>query len=133
MCSGLGISRTLDRSVGTVRKILRNTLQCYPFIITHVQELVPADLPKRKAFALQFLARMEVDNACPWNILWTDEDHFHLQGSVNTQNCRIWAGENQFQMQPLSLHSQKITVWCGFMAAFIVGPFILGRLVHRVL
>ncbi|GBN96414.1 hypothetical protein AVEN_10918-1 [Araneus ventricosus] len=65
--------------VSMVRKILRNILQCYPFKITHVQELVPADLPKREAFALQFLARMEVDNAWPWQILWTDEAHFHLK------------------------------------------------------
>ncbi|GBM62572.1 hypothetical protein AVEN_95550-1 [Araneus ventricosus] len=88
-CSAQGISRTLDIPVSTVRKILRNILQCYPFKITHVQELVLADLPKREAFALQFLALMEVDNAWPWNILWTDEAHFHLQGSVNTQNCRM--------------------------------------------
>ncbi|GBM95627.1 hypothetical protein AVEN_256426-1 [Araneus ventricosus] len=64
-CSARGISRTLDMPVSTVRKIFRNILQCYPFKITHVQELVPADLPKREAFALQFLARMKVDNAWP--------------------------------------------------------------------
>ncbi|GBM68019.1 hypothetical protein AVEN_75863-1 [Araneus ventricosus] len=109
-CSARGISQNLDMPVSTVRKILRNILQCYPFKITHVQELVPANLPKREAFDLQFLARMEVDNAWPRNILWTDEAHFHLQGSVNTQNCRIWARENSFQMQPLFLHSQKVTV-----------------------
>ncbi|GBM74277.1 hypothetical protein AVEN_109096-1 [Araneus ventricosus] len=120
-----GISRTLYMPVSTVRKILRNILQCYPFKITHVQELIPADLPKREAFALQFLARMEVDNAWPWNILWAGEAHFHLQGSVNTPNCRVWARENPFQMQPLPLHSQKVTVWCGFTVAFIVGPFFL--------
>ncbi|GBO15596.1 hypothetical protein AVEN_176588-1 [Araneus ventricosus] len=62
------ISRTLDMPVSTVRKILQ----------THVQKLVPADLPKREAFGPQFLARMEVGNAWPWNILWTDEAHFHL-------------------------------------------------------
>ncbi|GBM04510.1 hypothetical protein AVEN_197911-1 [Araneus ventricosus] len=117
------ISRTLDRPVSTVLKILRNILQCYLFKITHVQELVPTHLPKREAFALQFLARMEVHDAWPWSILWTDEAHFHLQGSVNTKNCRIWARENPFQMQPLPLHSQKVTVWCGFTATFIVGPF----------
>ncbi|GBM78326.1 hypothetical protein AVEN_27926-1 [Araneus ventricosus] len=88
-----GISRTLGIPVSTVHKILRNILQCYPFKITHVQDLVPADLPKREAFALQFLARMDVDNAWPWNILWTDGAHFHLQGSVNTQNCRIYGQE----------------------------------------
>ncbi|GBO19946.1 hypothetical protein AVEN_10825-1 [Araneus ventricosus] len=62
-CSARGISQTLNMPVSTVRKILQNILQCYPFKITHVQELVPADLPKREAFALQFLARMQVDNA----------------------------------------------------------------------
>ncbi|GBN57629.1 hypothetical protein AVEN_214645-1 [Araneus ventricosus] len=122
-CSARGISRTLDMPVSTVCKILRNILKFYPFKIAYVQELVPADLSKREAFALQFLARMEVDNAWSWNIFWTDEAYFHLQGPVNTQNCRIWARENPFQMQPLLLHSQKVTVWCGFTAAFIVGHF----------
>ncbi|GBL99571.1 hypothetical protein AVEN_68835-1 [Araneus ventricosus] len=83
---------------------------------------------KGEAFALQFLARMEVDNAWPWNILRTDEAHFHLQSSVNTQNCRIWTRENPFQMQPLPLNSQKVTVWWGFTAAFIVGPFVLEEI-----
>ncbi|GBN83896.1 hypothetical protein AVEN_271197-1 [Araneus ventricosus] len=103
-CSAREISRTLEMPVSTVRKILRNILQ---FEITCAQKLVPADLPKREAFALPFLARMEVDNAWPWSILWTDEAHFHFQGSVNTQNCRIWEKWNPFQMQPLHLHSQR--------------------------
>ncbi|GBN79212.1 hypothetical protein AVEN_152565-1 [Araneus ventricosus] len=64
-CSARGISRTLDMPVCTIRKILRNILQCYPFKITLIQKLVPADLTKREDFALQFLARMEVDNAWP--------------------------------------------------------------------
>ncbi|GBN00627.1 hypothetical protein AVEN_199877-1 [Araneus ventricosus] len=38
------------------------------------------------------------------------------------------ARENPFQMQPLSLHSQKVTVWCGFTAAFIVGPFFFEEI-----
>ncbi|GBN48424.1 hypothetical protein AVEN_84469-1 [Araneus ventricosus] len=41
-CSASGIFRTLDMPVSTVRKILRNILQCYPFKITHIQEMVPA-------------------------------------------------------------------------------------------
>ncbi|GBM50112.1 hypothetical protein AVEN_242251-1 [Araneus ventricosus] len=31
-------------------------------------------------------------------------------------------------MQPLPLHSQKVTVWCGFTAAFIVGPFFFEEI-----
>ncbi|GBM68317.1 hypothetical protein AVEN_24177-1 [Araneus ventricosus] len=67
-------------------------------------------------------------HAWPWNILWTDETHFHLEGSVNTQNCRIWTRENSFQMHPLPLHFQKVTVWCGFTAAFIVVPFCFEQI-----
>ncbi|GBM85266.1 hypothetical protein AVEN_84095-1 [Araneus ventricosus] len=62
-CNARGISRTLGIPIRTVRKILQNILKCYPFKITHVQEFVPTDLPKRESFALQFIARMEVDNA----------------------------------------------------------------------
>ncbi|GBN42859.1 hypothetical protein AVEN_85302-1 [Araneus ventricosus] len=87
-----------------------NILECHPFKITHVQEFVPADQPKSEALALKFLARMEVDNSCPWNIFRTDESHYHLQGSVITQNCRIWARANPFQMQPLPVLSQKVTM-----------------------
>ncbi|GBL94146.1 hypothetical protein AVEN_163479-1 [Araneus ventricosus] len=54
-CNAQGISLTLDMSVSTVCEILRNILQCCPFKITHIQELVPADLPKREAFAYNFL------------------------------------------------------------------------------
>ncbi|GBM70914.1 hypothetical protein AVEN_97453-1 [Araneus ventricosus] len=31
-------------------------------------------------------------------------------------------------MQPLPLHSQKVTVWCGFTAAFIVGPLFFEEI-----
>lgn len=66
---------------------------------------------------------MEVDNDWPWKILWTDEAHFHLTGYVNTQNCRIWATENPLATNPVPLHPAKVTVWCGFTASFIIGPY----------
>ncbi|GBM73535.1 hypothetical protein AVEN_218513-1 [Araneus ventricosus] len=50
-CSARGISRTLDMPVSTVRVILRNILQCYPFKITHIQELVPAPISTRYSTA----------------------------------------------------------------------------------
>ncbi|KMQ82897.1 transposable element tc3 transposase [Lasius niger] len=126
--SARGMSRMLDMPISTVRKVLRNILRCYPYKITHVQQLLPADLKSRESFALQFLARMEVDKEWPWNILWSDEAHFHLHGSVNTQNCRIWATENPFHLHSLPLHSEKVTVWCGITATFIVGPFFFEEI-----
>ncbi|GBN70462.1 hypothetical protein AVEN_164134-1 [Araneus ventricosus] len=95
--------------VSTVRKILRIILQCYLFKITHVQELIPADLSKQENFNLQFLARMEGQYMAMGHFV-DRRSSFRLQGSINTQNCRIWARENPFEMQPLALHSQQVNV-----------------------
>ncbi|GBN48379.1 hypothetical protein AVEN_22513-1 [Araneus ventricosus] len=132
-CSARRISRTLDIPVRKVRKILRNILQCYPFKITHVQELVPADLPEREAFALQFLARMEVDHAWTWDILWADESHFHLQGSVNTQNCRILARENPSKCNHCLFILKRSLCGAGLRQHLSLALSFLSRLVLRVL
>ncbi|GFV48877.1 uncharacterized protein TNCV_1342861 [Trichonephila clavipes] len=81
------------------------------------------DRDKRLTFALTFLARVEVDASWPWKILWSDEAHFHLSGTVNTHNCHILDTENPRTFQDIPLHSPKVTVWCGFTATFILGPF----------
>ncbi|GFV71321.1 uncharacterized protein TNCV_1476261 [Trichonephila clavipes] len=81
------------------------------------------DLPRST-----FLARLEVDPEWPWNILWTDEAHFHLDGSVNTHNCRIWETDNPHSTLRVPLHSPKVTVWCGFSASFILGPYFFEEL-----
>ena len=35
----------------------------------------------------------------------------------------IWATEAPHAVHELQLHSPKVTVWCGFTAEFIIGPF----------
>ncbi|GFX34552.1 uncharacterized protein TNCV_3657901 [Trichonephila clavipes] len=71
------------------------------------------DREKRLTFALTFLARVEVDASWPWKILWSDEVHFHLSGTVNTHNCRIWDTENSRTFQEIPLHSPRAfpTAW----------------------
>lgn len=121
--SARAISRQTDIPFSTVQKILRKILKFYPYKITHIQELLPGDTNTRFEFALRFLARMEVDNEWPWRILWSDEAHFHVCGDINTHNCRIWADTNPHVGQQIPLHSPKVTVWCGFTASFIIGPY----------
>ena len=118
----------LDIPIRTVRQVLRNILCCYPYKRIHIQQLLPADLEECGSFALRnFLTGWKVKDEWPWNIMWSDKAHFFLQGSVNTQNCRI---ENSFQLQPLPFQSKKTTGWCGIAAAFIVGPFIFEKITH---
>ncbi|GFW31807.1 DUF4817 domain-containing protein [Trichonephila clavipes] len=72
-CSVREIAQTMDRPEITLRKIPRNILHCYPYKISHVQELLSSDLPTRETFALESLVRREVNNKWPWKILWSDE------------------------------------------------------------
>ncbi|GFV55484.1 uncharacterized protein TNCV_3776711 [Trichonephila clavipes] len=74
------VAEALDLPRSTVQKIMRNILRYYPYKLQFVQELLPHDFETRHLFSLQFLARLEVDPEWPWNILWTDEAHFHLDG-----------------------------------------------------
>ena len=121
--SARAISRQLDMPYSTVWKILRKLLKFYPYKISRTQQLLQGDAETRLHFSLTFLARMEVEESWPWNILWSDEAHFHLNGTVNTHNCRIWASENSHAFQEIPLHSPKVTVWCGFTSSFIIGPY----------
>ncbi|GFW84945.1 uncharacterized protein TNCV_682331 [Trichonephila clavipes] len=91
--------------------------------VSYSTQLMANDREKRLTFALTFLARVEVDASWPWKILWSDEEHFHLSGTVNTHNCRICDTENPRTFQEIPLHSPKVTVWCGFTATFVLGPF----------
>ena len=53
----------------------------------------------------------------------SDEAHFHLGGYVNKQNCRIWGSENPKMIFEKPLYPQRVTVWCGFWAGGIIGPY----------
>ncbi|GBL74718.1 hypothetical protein AVEN_243593-1 [Araneus ventricosus] len=64
----------------------------------------------------------------PWNILWSGEVHFCLNGLVNTHNCRIGAAENPHTIQEQPLHPDKVTIWCGFTATFIIGPYFFEEI-----
>ena len=127
--SARSISKQTDIPFSTVQKILRKIIKFYPYKITSNQQLLPGDRNTRLEFALRFLARLEVDDDWPWRILWSDEAHFHLHGDINTHNCRIWADANSHVVHQIPLHSPKVTVWCGFTASFINGPYFykVGR------
>ena len=129
--SARAVARELSLPWSTVRKVLRCILHWYPYKIQIVHQLKPQDIPQRREFAHRFLARMEVDDMWPGNILWTDEAHFTLVGTVNTQNCRIWGSTRPHVVQEQPLHSVYMTAWCGFTSSFILGPFFFEEMTPR--
>ena len=120
------VSHELGVPWSTVRKILCCILQWYPYKIQIVWQLKPHNLQQCLDFALQFLARMEVDDMWSENILWTDEAHFTQEGAVNTQNCRICGSAKLLVMHQQPLHSAYMTMWCWFTSTFILDPFFSG-------
>ncbi|GFU60440.1 transposable element tc3 transposase [Trichonephila clavipes] len=83
------VAEALDLPRSTDQKIMRNILRYYPYKLQFVQELLPHDFETRHLFSLQFLARLEVDPEWPWNTLWTDEAHFHLDGAGGPVTCSV--------------------------------------------
>ena len=79
----------------------------------------------RESFALVFVAPIEVDEHQPWDILWTDEANFYINSDVNIYNCRIRAKKISDIIYLVTLHSLKVTFWCGMKANLKIGRFLL--------
>ena len=117
-------SQELEISRTSLWRILRKDLSLYPYKIQLTQELKPQDHARRRTFADWVLERQEIDpNFCD-KVIFSDEAHFLLSGSVNKQNCRIWGDSNPEQYHELPLHPEKLTVWSGFHSGGIIGPYI---------
>lgn len=113
-------SQHLGLSTMTTWRILRKDLALKPYKVQLVQELKPADHSLRRQFA-NFIA--EQGTGFSEKIIFSDEAHFHLNGYVNKQNCRIWASENPRVVVEKPLHSARVTVWCAFWSGGVIGPY----------
>ena len=60
-------------------------------------------------------------------IIFSDETHFDLGGSVNKQNYRIWSTENLHAYIEKPTHLKRVTVWCRFWSRGIIRPLFFGN------
>ena len=65
------------------------------------------------------------------NILRSDEVHFNFNQTVNKQNFRTWGKKIPRIHYEIPLYSPKVTVWCGFMTTYILGPFYFEKVTAR--
>ena len=114
----LGLSRT-----STWRILLKN-LDLFSYNIQLTQELKPNDHFHRRQFANCTLEQLVISlDFGKKKIIFSDEAHFWINGFVNKQDCRIWDEHNPQEIQQRSLHSEKVTVCCGFWSGSIIGPY----------
>lgn len=113
----LGLSQT------STWRILRRDLGLHPYKIQLTQELKVNDHRQRRLFADWASERLEEDPNFGRKIIFSDEAHFWMNGYVNKQNCRIWDDANPHEVHQVAMHPQKVTVWCGFWAGGVIGPY----------
>lgn len=113
----------LGISSSSLQLVLAKDLHLHPYKVQLTQKLKPADHAQRRTFSDWVLEHHQVDHDFAEKIIFSDEAHFHLNGYVNKQNCRIWGTENPRALQELPMHPQRCTVWCGFWAGGVIGPF----------
>ena len=116
-------SQALDIYVTSLWRILRNDLGLHPYKTKLTQELKPLDHQKRRMFVNWVEQQLENDSDFYRRIIFSDEDHFRLNGFVNQQNMRYWSDSNPHALHESSLLLEKITVWCGLWEAGVIGPY----------
>lgn len=116
-------AQELGLSQSSTWRILRRDLGLHPYKIQLTQELKINDHRQRRLFADWVSERLEEDPNFGRKIVFSDKAHFWMNGFVNKQNCRIWNNTNPHEVQQVTMHPQKVTVWCGFWAGGIIGPY----------
>lgn len=116
-------AQELGLSKSSVHRILKIDLHLHPYKVQLRQELKITDHRIRRAFAGWALNQLDEDDQFFKKIIFSDEAHFHLNGYVNKQNCRIWGSENPHALVQLPMHPLKVTVWCGLWNGGVIGPY----------
>ena len=117
------MSAQLNLPKSSIHRIVKIDLGLYPYKLQIKQSLTDYDCARRLEFAHWMLGRLERTPALLDLIWFSDESHFHLDGHVNSQNCRYWGKESPTEVVARPLHSKKVPVWCALSSQGIIGPF----------
>lgn len=114
-----GVSRT------SIQRILK-THKFHPYKISLTQELNEDDGDRRLQFC-EVVSERAIENPhFLFNICFSDECSFFLNGTVNRHNCRYWSDFNPRIFHEVhTQRPQKLNVWAGIFGNRIVGPFFL--------
>jgi len=118
-------AQALGLSDTTVRRILHQDLNFYPYKLMLVRELNQQDLGRRTTLTETMLQMFEEDPKLV--TLTSDEAHFHLNGSVNKQNFRYWSTINPRQVQEHPLLCDRVKIWAAVAKFGVIGPYFFLR------
>ena len=112
-------------SKNSVHRILKS-IKFHPYKMHLVQELNEDDPDRRNEFCDLMIDRIDRDPTLLFNIAFSDESTFTLNGEVNRHNCRFWSDTNpNWMVEDHTQYAQKVNVWAGILNNTLVGPFFI--------
>lgn len=109
----------------TIRRILKK-FKFHPYKIKLVHELNEDDHDRRLEFCENMSQRIIDTRQFLFNICFSDESSFFLNGTVNRHNCRFWSDENPHVFHEVHTQTpQKVNVWAGIFGDQIIGPIFI--------
>lgn len=119
------LSQASGVSTSSVWRILKKH-KFHPYKIKLVQELNEDDNDRRLEFCEIMSNNLLNNGNLLYNICFSDECTFFLNGEVNRHNCRYWSDTNPHLFRETrTQYPQKLNVWAGILGDHIVGPFFI--------
>ncbi|KAJ8934037.1 hypothetical protein NQ318_020835 [Aromia moschata] len=112
-------------SKGSIGNILKRN-KFHPCKVKLVHELIEDDPDRRIEFCETMIRMIDEDPHFLFNIVFSDEATFQLDGNLNRHNCRYWSDSNPRLMREHNTqYREKLNVWAGILHNHIVGPFFI--------
>lgn len=114
-----------DIAQKSVQNILKQ-IKFHPYKIYLVQELNDDDFDRRIEFCETMMQRIDAEPNFLFNIVFSDEATFELNGHINRHNCRFWSDNNpHWMLEAKTQYPQKLNVWAGVLNNVLIGPFFI--------
>lgn len=120
---------TSTRQLASVSRINRTSIQIilkkklHPYKIHLVQELNVEYYDHHLQFCEIMSERAANDPQFHFNICFSNECSFFMNGTVNRHNCRYWSDSKLIIFQAvLTQQPQKLNVWAGIFGDWLVDP-----------
>lgn len=111
----------------TVHNILHKKLKLLEYKIQVLQNINVYDYTLQYNFVLDVLSRNEENGNFPRNVIFNDESTFHVSGTVNCHNCRIWGSESSHATTELECNSLKVNVKYNLSHREVIGLFFFSK------
>ena len=122
---GISLRAVAETSVAhtAIRKFLGKELRSFPYNLQMATSLTEDNKMRKKSSPQCCRRELRNDRRYLEGIFFSNECKFSLPGSVNKQNCRIWASGRPNEVYETLENSPSIIVWCALSKKEKIGSY----------